>query len=284
MVSQRPRGVRGKLSKLLVPLTLVIAVGIVGWALRREPEARPDDTKVGFQDEDAPLAMPASGAVDGRFCLLSAWQRAQVPGATRFDPPMGTDSGGLVYNAQKFWDMNDSRGGHHFGDDLNGIGGMNTDLGDPVFAAADGLVVYAGEPSSGWGNVAVLAHRGPDGSLVQSMYAHLDRLAVGRGTLVARGTKLGTVGTAHDNYPAHLHFEMRASDEVDIGAGYGMEPLNRLDPAATVAAHCATDCAPAVLAAALLPGDDPWSRIEAKDGKGAERLLEIIQGKDAPKP
>ncbi len=238
---------------LILPVTLVIAVGIVGWALRREH----GDSKVGDQDGDAPLSLAAGGAVDGRFCLLSVWQRAQVPCASRFDPPLGTDSGGLVYNAQKFWEMNDSRGGRHFGDDLNGIGGMNTDLGDPVFAAADGLVVYAGEPSSGWGNVAVLAHRGADGQLVQSMYAHLDRLAVGRGMLVARGMKLGTMGTAHGNYPAHLHFEMRASDEVDIGAGYGMEKLNRLDPAATVAAHRAAapaDCAPAVLAVALLTG------------------------------
>ncbi len=274
-------------TKLLVPLTLMIAVGIVGWVIWR-PVAVPraDGEKVGFQDADEPLAMPATGAVDERFCLLSAWQRAQVPTATRFDPPLGTDHGGLVYNAQKFWEMNDLRGGHHLGDDLNGIGGMNTDLGDPVFAVADGLVVYAGEPSSGWGNVVVLAHRGPDGTLTQSMYAHLDRLEVGRGSLVARGARVGTVGTAHGNYPAHLHFEMRASDEVDIGGGYGMGKLNRLDPSATVAAQrnaAPEDRAPAVLAIALLPGGDPWSRLEAKGDKGAERLLEIIQGQ-SPKP
>lgn len=240
------------ISMLLV--TVAIAAGLVGWALRREGGG----PKVELLDADAPLAMPASSEVDGRFCLLSAWQRAQVPVATRFDPPLGTAGGGLVYNAQKFWEMNDGRGGHHFGDDLNGIGGMNTDLGDPVFAVADGLVVYAGEPSDGWGKIAVLAHREPDGRLVQSMYAHLDQLAVGWGMLVGRGTRLGTVGTANDNYPAHLHFEIRASDEVDIGAGYGLDPLNRLDPAAIVAAHRAADpadCTPAVLAAALWSGD-----------------------------
>jgi murein DD-endopeptidase MepM/ murein hydrolase activator NlpD len=113
------------------------------------------------------------------------------------------------------------------------------------------------------------------------MYAHLDQMQVGWGTLVARGTRLGTVGTAHGNYPAHLHFEMRAADDVEIGSGYGMSKLNRLDPSATVTArrHAAPDDrAPAVLAAALLPGDDPWSRIEAKDAKSAERLLEIIKG------
>jgi murein DD-endopeptidase MepM/ murein hydrolase activator NlpD len=272
-------------SKLLIPLTLLVAAGIVAWVIRREGETRPSGVKVGFQDADVPLAMPASGKPDERFHLLSAWQRAQVPVVTRFDPPLGSDHGGLAYNAQKFWEMNEGRGGHHLGDDLNGIGGMNTDLGDPVFAVADGLVVYAGEPSTGWGNTVVVAHRGADGRLVQSMYAHLDRLNVAWGSLVARGTRLGTVGTAHGNYPAHLHFELRATDEVEIGAGYGMSKLNRLDPAATVAAQrnaAPDDRAPAVLAAALLPGDDPWSRIEAKDAKSAERLLEIMKDKGAP--
>jgi murein DD-endopeptidase MepM/ murein hydrolase activator NlpD len=180
--------------------------------------------------------MPAEGKPDHRFHFLSAWQVAQIPRALRFDAPMGSEHGGLVYNAQKFWEMNEKRGGHHTGDDLNGIGGMNTDLGDPVFSAADGLVIYAGEPSPGWGKLVVVVHRTPDGKTLHSMYAHLDRIDVERGALVPRGGKIGTVGTANGYYPAHLHFEMRASDGVDIGAGYAMYPLNRLDPMVTVAA------------------------------------------------
>jgi murein DD-endopeptidase MepM/ murein hydrolase activator NlpD len=81
-----------------------------------------------------------------------------------------------------------------------------------------------------------VAHKVPDGRTLHSMYAHLDRIDVERGALVPRGGKIGTVGTANGYYPAHLHFEMRASDGVDIGAGYAMHPLNRLDPMATVAA------------------------------------------------
>ena len=52
-------------------------------------------------------------------------------------------------------------------------------------------------------------------------------------------------------------------------------------PASTVAARrnaAPDDRVPAALAAALLPSGDPWSRLETKDGKSAERLLEIIQG------
>ena len=273
--------VRKVWSKLAIPLVLLVGAVMVAWVVERAQQSRGGVEKIGFQDADVPLAMPASGELDERFFLMSPWQRAQVPVAHRYDPPLGSDHGGLAYNAQKFWDLNERRGGHHLGDDLNGIGGMNTDLGDPVFAAADGLVVYAGEPSPGWGPTVVLAHREADGRMLQSMYAHLDRIEVGRGTLVARGTRVGTVGTAHGNYPAHLHFEIRESDEVEIGAGYGMARLNRVDPAATVAARrgaAPDDRAPSPLAAATQPGGDPWSRVEAKDAKSAERLLELIRG------
>lgn len=213
-------------SKLLILLVLAAVVGAVGFYLKLPPSEI---------DADSPLAMPANGEPDHRFHFLSAWQTAGIPRALRFDPPLGSNHGGLVYNAQKFWEMNDKRGGHHTGDDLNGIGGMNTDLGDPVLCTADGRVVYAGESSPGWGKLVVIAHTATDGRPLHSMYAHLHRIDVAPGALVPRGGKVGAVGTANGYYPAHLHFEMRTSDGVDIGAGYAMFPLNRLDPAATIA-------------------------------------------------
>ena len=214
-------------SNLLNLLVLAALAGAVGFFLKRQAAEI---------DADSLLAMPANGEPDHRFHFLSAWQTAQIPRAVRFDPPLGSDHAGLVYNAQKFWEMNAQRGGHHTGDDLNGIGGMNTDLGDPVFCTADGRVIYAGEPSPGWGKLVVIAHRAADGRPLHSMYAHLQRIDVAPGALVPRGGKVGAVGTANGSYPAHLHFEMRISDGVDIGAGYTMFPLNRLDPAATIAA------------------------------------------------
>lgn len=184
----------------------------------------------------AALPMPRTGEVDFRFQTLSAFEMARIPLATRFDPPLGGDHGSLTYNAQKFWEMNDKRGGHHTGDDLNGIGGMNTDLGDPVFCTADGLVLYTGEPSPGWGNMVIVGHKTTDGRVLQSMYAHLYRIDVTRGQLLARRQILGQVGTANGNYLAHLHFEMRESDGVVIGSGYAQHPLDHLDPLGTVAA------------------------------------------------
>ena len=95
-------------------------------------------------------------------------------------------------------------------------------------------MLYAGERSPGWGKLVVIAHAARTGGPLHSMYAHLNRIDVAPGALVPRGGKIGTVGTANGYYPAHLHFEMRTSDGVDIGAGYAMLPLNRLDPTATI--------------------------------------------------
>lgn len=220
-------GVKAHVSNVLLLLVLAAAAGTVAFLMPRGAGPEP-------VDEDTPLAMPKDGEVDYRFLFYSAWAAAVMPKAERFDPPMGSEHGGLVYNAQKYWEMNEKRGGYHLGDDLNGIGGMNTDLGDPVFSTADGLVVYAGEPSPGWGNTVLVARRAKDGKLLQTMYAHLHEIRVKRGDLIGRGDVVGTVGTSNGFYLAHLHYELRESDGPEIGGGYGMDPLNRLDPMATV--------------------------------------------------
>ena len=263
------------------PATLAIVLaagGMLGFALWRDrpPKLPPIEALTSFQDADAPLLLPADGEPRHRLHLFSGWQLGEIPAATRFDAPMGSQHGALTYNAQKFWEMNDPRGGHHTGDDLNGIGGMNTDLGDPVHATADGLVALAGEPSPGRGKGVIVAHRDSPGRLLESMYAHLDRIDVAVGTLVSRGRRLGTVGTANGYYPAHLHFEMRHGDGVDIGGGYGMLPLNRLDPAQTLAELAGAapeDLSPSPLATAILPRDEPWTGLEIQ---GADKLGEIL--------
>lgn len=234
-------------------LTILSALVIAALAVWRPgPLAR--FGLLGCHDVGVSLAMPVTGQVDHRFDFLPPWIIAGIPRALRFDPPLGSEHGGMVYNAQPFWEMNDKRGGHHAGDDLNGIGGMDSDLGDPVFSTADGIVLYAGQPSPGWGNVVVIAHTTMAGRTLHSMYAHLNRIDVALGSLVARGGSIGTVGTANGFYPAHLHFEIRDTDAVDIGAGYGSNPLNRLDPMRTVASlrnAPAADLAPSPLARAL---------------------------------
>lgn len=177
-----------------------------------------------------------SRTFDPAFVRLSPLEIAALPEAVRWDMPMGSEHGALTYNAQPF------RITRHLGDDLNGIGGMNSDLGDPVYAAATGRVVYRGIPSPGWGHMIIVAHRVRNlesGAMevMQSLYAHLDTMQVEPGQTVHRGQKIGTVGTAFGKYLAHLHFEIRHGPYVFPGVGYADSPLNCVSPEHFVAQH-----------------------------------------------
>ena len=160
---------------------------------------------------------------DPAFAVLSPTELVLAPTATRFDLPVGSEHGALTYNAQPFQEN------RHLGEDFNGIGGQDSDLGDSVFAVADGRVIYAGAPSPGWGNVVMLLHESAEGKMVESVYGHLEAIRVPVGGQVRRGDILGTIGSAEGRYLAHLHFELRSAPALDTGAGYGDTPQGRLD-------------------------------------------------------
>ncbi|MDF1860428.1 MAG: M23 family metallopeptidase [Verrucomicrobiales bacterium] len=159
---------------------------------------------------------------DPAFAVPSPIEMVLAPTVDHFDSPVGSRLGALTYNAQPF--LTD----RHLGDDFNGIGGWNSDLGDPVYAVADGYVLSAGWPGDGWGNVITLLHEIEDGPQIQTFYAHLDTMTVPVGKQVRRGDKIGTIGNANGNYLAHLHFELRTSPSLDVGGGYADEKLGRL--------------------------------------------------------
>ncbi|MGH2969882.1 MAG: M23 family metallopeptidase, partial [Solirubrobacteraceae bacterium] len=54
-----------------------------------------------------------------------------------------------------------------------------------------------------------------------SWYAHLSRIAVGRGTCVVAGARVGTVGSTGRSSGPHLHFELRLR-------GAAVDPLSGL--------------------------------------------------------
>jgi hypothetical protein len=177
-----------------------------------------------------------SRPLDPAFVRFSPAEIAALPEAVRWDMPMGSEHGALTYNAQPF------RTTRHLGDDLNGIGGMNSDFGDPVYAAATGKVVYRGIPGPGWGNMIILAHRVRNAEtgemeVMQSLYAHIDSSLVEPGQIVPRGQQIATVGTAFGKYLAHLHFEIRHGPYAFPGVGYADQPLNCVSPERFVAEH-----------------------------------------------
>ncbi len=152
-----------------------------------------------------------------QLCLLSADDLTLLPTIDGFDHPCGTPQGAFYYDAQPMGTPNAKRGGAHLGSDLNGIGGGATDEGEAVYAMGRGLVIYSGCPAPAWGNVVILAHRCPDGRIIQSLYAHLKERSVKRGTLLARGEKVGTIGGADGQYVPHLHLELIESLRVEAG-------------------------------------------------------------------
>ena len=76
--------------------------------------------------------------------------------------------------------------------------------GQPVFAAADGLVVLAAA-TSGYGEAIYLAH----GFGVTTRYGHLSEIDVRPGQRVHRGELIGRVGSTGRSTGSHLHYEVR---------------------------------------------------------------------------
>lgn len=84
----------------------------------------------------------------------------------------------------------------------------DVELGYPVYATANGLVVYAQwAPGRYWGNLVVTASVGDGDDLLFWRYAHLDGIAVKVGDILTAGDALGTIGQGAADYYAHLHLD-----------------------------------------------------------------------------
>jgi lipoprotein NlpD len=81
------------------------------------------------------------------------------------------------------------------------IGGK---AGDPVVAAADGRVVYAGAGLRGYGNLIILKHN----NTYLMAYAHNQTLLVKEDQVIKRGQKIAEMGNS-DADQVKLHFEVR---------------------------------------------------------------------------
>ncbi len=111
------------------------------------------------------------------------------------------------------------------------FGGLHTgidvafeQLGDPVRAAARGLVTYS-DPA-GWDTekgVVVIQHTMPDSTLVNTLYGHMEELNghtfPSMNGCVERGDVIGAVGFPSRGLP-HLHYEIRTRYRHEGGPGY----------------------------------------------------------------
>ena len=90
--------------------------------------------------------------------------------------------------------------------------------GDPVSAAADGRVVYAGSGLRGYGNLIILKHN----NTYLTAYAHNQTLLVKEDQSVRRGQKIAEMGST-DADAVKLHFEIRKQ-------GKPVDPARLLPP------------------------------------------------------
>jgi lipoprotein NlpD len=79
-------------------------------------------------------------------------------------------------------------------------------VGEPILAASDGKVVYAGNSLRGYGNLVIVKH---DNTYLTA-YAHNSKLLVKEGDSVRKGQKIAEMGDTDTNSPK-LHFELRVN-------------------------------------------------------------------------
>lgn len=79
--------------------------------------------------------------------------------------------------------------------------------GTPVYAPADGTIVFAGY-KTGYGKLIVMDH----GYKLSSFYGHLSDIMVSRREKVKRRQVIGTIGSTGNSSGPHLHYEVRISN------------------------------------------------------------------------
>jgi lipoprotein NlpD len=136
-------------------------------------ESRSLDGKSVAAAASAPTAAPAAAARESDEGLDWTWP-SSGPVATAFDD---VKSKGLAITGK---------------------------AGDPVFAAADGRVVYAGAGLRGYGNLVIVKHN----ATYLTAYAHNQNLLVKEEQAVRKGQKIAEMG-ASDAERVQLHFEIR---------------------------------------------------------------------------
>ena len=101
----------------------------------------------------------------------------------------------------------DSR--YHSGMDIGG------DYGDPIIAAAAGIVTYSGW-ISGYGYAVIIDHGGG----ISTLYGHNEALAVAEGQTVSQGQVIAYCGSTGNSTGPHCHFEVREGGEPVDPMGY----------------------------------------------------------------
>lgn len=158
-------------------------------------EARPLDAK--------PAGTPASAAAATPGAVPPAPAAAPVPAAA--SAATGPAAGSREGDDEVTWGWPAAAGVAVPFDEVRTKGLVFTGkAGDPVLAAADGRVIYAGSGLRGYGNMVIVKHN----NSYLTAYAHNQALLVKEDQVVRRGQKIAEMGSS-DADRVQLHFEIR---------------------------------------------------------------------------
>ena len=105
---------------------------------------------------------------------------------------------------------------NHDGIDIGGS------TGDPVYAAADGIIIYSAFNTGGYGNMVMIDHGlNSEGVKIVTLYAHGDKLLKSVGETVKQGDVIMEMGSTGNSTGPHVHFEVREN-------GSHVDPKNYL--------------------------------------------------------
>ncbi len=152
-----------------------------------------------------PLFTGSNGSLDPRFARLGASlarMSALEQGLMRLPQVLPANleflSSGFGYRSDPFT----HRGSFHPGLDFRGPKGA------PIYAAAKGVVTFAGQ-KSGYGNCIEVTHANG----IITRYAHMSAFRARAGQSVIAGQTIGAIGSTGRSTGPHLHFEVRVKDQ-----------------------------------------------------------------------
>ena len=145
------------------------------------------------------------------------------------------------YSAQGFGEKTDY--GHHEAEDLNLLSGGDSDLGQPIYAIADGYVtsVCQNHVTKGFGRHIHIRH---DKENCWSHCAHLKDILVSENDTIKEGQLIGHVGKSGTSL-AHLHFAIKIKPTGIEGIAKTKEDLEKwTDPLAFIDSWSKMDSGP----------------------------------------
>ncbi len=93
---------------------------------------------------------------------------------------------------------------NHDGIDIGGH------MGDPIYASADGVIIYSAFNNGGYGNMVMIDHGlNEEGIKIVTLYGHGSKLLKSVGDVVTKGDIIMEVGSTGNSTGPHTHFEVR---------------------------------------------------------------------------